>query len=142
MTDEEDFGNSHTKPTVIALVLSIHYYYYRLVEAKAVAVVAIALVPTLVAAVVAADPVPIEVVGTAPTVEVVGVAIPVPGEFAAVEAAPIAAVPIEVVGTAASTHFVVVKPVAVQQRHVLRALYDHCEYAAKGIGPPAPPQPR
>lgn len=141
MTDEEDFGNSHTIPTVIALVLSIHYYYYRLAEA--VASVAIALVPTLVAAVVAADPVPIEVVGTAPTVEVVGVAIPVPGEFAVAEAAPIAAVPIvEVVGTAASTHFVVVKPVAVQQRHVLRALYDRCEYAAKGIGPPAPPQPR
>jgi len=108
----------------------------------AVAVVAIALVPTLVAAVVVADPVPMEVVGTAPTVEVVGVAMPVPGEFAAAEAAPIAVVPIEVVGTAASTHFVVVKPVAVQQRHVLRALYDRCEYAAKCIGPPAPPQPR
>ena len=139
MTDEEDFGNSHTIPTVTALVLSIHYYYYyyRLAEAKVMAAVAIALAPTLVAAVVAADPVPIEVVGTAPIVEVVGVAMSVLGEFAAAEAAPI-----EVVGTAASTHFVVVKPVAVQQRHVLHALYDRCEYAAKGIGPPAPPQPR
>src|SRR5579864_4713270 len=117
----------------IAPVLSIHYYcHYRPAEAMAVAAGAIALVPNPVAAAVAA----------APTVEVVGVAMPVPGEFAAVEAAPIAAVPIEVVGTAASTHFVVVKPVAVQRRHVLRALYDRCEYAAKCIGPPAPPQPR
>ena len=130
MTDEEDFGNSHTIPRAIVLVLSIHYHY-RPAEARVVAAVAIALVPTLVAAVVGAAP-----------IEAVGVAMPVPGGFAAVEAAPIAAVPIEVVGTAASTHFVVVKPVAVQQRHVLRALYDRCEYAARCIGPPALPQPR
>lgn len=98
--------------------------------------VAIALVPTLVAVAVEADPVPIEVVGADPTA--VGVAMPVPGEFAAVEAAPIA-----VVGAAASTRFVVVKPVAVQQqRHALRALYDRCEYAAICKEPPALPQPR
>ena len=127
----------------IAPVLSIHYYYhYRPAEAMAVAAGAIALVPNPVAAVVGTDPAPIEAVAADPTVEVVGVAMPVPGEFAAVEADPIAAVPIEVVGTAASTHFVVVKPAAVQQRHVLLALYDRCEYAARCIGPPALPQPR